>query len=118
MTPHPRRPVASEMHLPVPPTLHHQFLGSTSLGWRHLLRERNLELLLYSQNSKNGKFEKSLMLSRLRDKFLRSLAHDMADSWGSASLHPRHKSSTPSALKSTYLRPLSKSGSNGSGKPS
>src|SRR6201987_5535385 len=72
MTPHPRRPVASEMHLPVPPTLHHQFLGSTSLGWRHLLRERNLELLLYSQNSKNGKFEKSLMLSRLRDKFLRS----------------------------------------------
>jgi hypothetical protein len=48
-------------------------LQSTSLGLRHLLRERDSSLSCFdSQNSKNGKFEKSLMLSRLRDKFLGS----------------------------------------------
>jgi len=45
--------------------------------------------------------------SRLRRSF-RAWPHGVADSWGSASLHPRLLSNAPSALKSRYFRPQSK----------
>jgi hypothetical protein len=54
--------------------------------------------------------------SRLRRSF-RAWPHGVADSWGSASLHPRLLSNAPSALKSTYLRPQSKPVSTDQGNP-